>query len=347
MSDGSDPRRDVAPPTDGNPVVARLWRGGHVESIHRGAWVVVDTAGNVIDGRGDPEQPIFARSSTKSIQLLPLLESGAAATLGVTDDEIAVSIASHNGEPIHVDAARSLLARARLSDDHLRCGPQRPAGAGDDSPATRITNNCSGKHAAFLAGALHLGDDPADYIAPSSSVQRLVHRAVLDMTGADESTMSTAIDGCSAPTFLLALSALATGLARMANPDDLAPARAEACRRIVGAARDHPELVEGTSATSFDTAVLRATDGRLFAKRGAEGVQTVGIVGSGVGFAAKIDDGSPRSIHPLTLVVLGRMGHIDARELDVLQHWTDPVRRNLDGLDIGRHELCPHILPGR
>ncbi|MDH3755843.1 MAG: asparaginase, partial [Acidimicrobiia bacterium] len=141
MSDGSDPRRDVAPPTDGNPVVARLWRGGHVESIHRGAWVVVDTAGNVIDGRGDPEQPIFARSSTKSIQLLPLLESGAAATLGVTDDEIAVSIASHNGEPIHVDAARSLLARARLSDDHLRCGPQRPAGGGDDSPATRITNN--------------------------------------------------------------------------------------------------------------------------------------------------------------------------------------------------------------
>jgi len=67
-------------PAANNPVVAELWRGDGIESQHRGAWVLVDTAGMVIDGRGDPDQLVYARSSTKSIQAMALFESGTTAS---------------------------------------------------------------------------------------------------------------------------------------------------------------------------------------------------------------------------------------------------------------------------
>lgn len=332
-------------PSRSNPVVALLSRSGHEESIHRGAWVVADVDGTVVAHAGDPGQLVFARSSTKSVQALPLLESGAAETIGAGDAELAVAIASHSGQDIHVAAVRSLLAKAGLDEEHLRCGPQRPAGTGDHAEARRVTNNCSGKHAALLATAAHLGDPLADYLSADSRVQQAVHDAVVEISRADPASVSTGIDGCGAPTFRLPLAALATAIARMTNPDDLGESRTAACRRVVAAARSHPELVAGTSTPQFDTDLLTVSDGRLFAKTGAEGMQVVGVVGAGVAFAAKIDDGSKRSIHPLALEVLARLELISQDELSRLERWTDPIRRNLDGIEIGRHELCDEALP--
>jgi L-asparaginase II len=324
-----------------NPIVAELWRGDGVESVHRGAWVLVDTAGAVIDGSGDPDQLVYPRSSTKSIQALALVETAADA-LGVSDAEIAVAISSHNGETIHADAARSLLARAGNTESDLQCGPQRPAGAGNDVDPERILNNCSGKHAGMLAAASRLGDDAAAYLDPASAVQGRIAEAIMAMTGADPARVSTAIDGCSAPTYRLPLAALATGLARMANPADLPDTRATACARITRAAAAHPELVAGTAVPRFDTDVIAASEGTIFAKSGAEGVQTIGVVGGGVGFAAKIDDGNPRSVHRLALAVLDAHGHLPAEVAAALGPWHDEVRRNRDGIDIGRHVVHLH-----
>lgn len=328
-----------------NPIVAELWRGNGIESIHRGAWVLVDTDGTVVDRCGDPEQLVYARSSTKSMQALALVE-----TIGpdeLSDAEIAVAIASHNGEPIHAAAARELLARVGLDDDALQCGPQAPAGAGASEPGSRIANNCSGKHAGFLAAAVASGDDPQDYLDPASQTQRRVAEAISALTGSDPSTITTAIDGCSAPTFRMPLRGLATGLARMANPVGFAPQRVLACERIVEAGTNRPDLVGGTSTPRFDTEVMKATNGRLFAKGGAEAVQAVGVVGAGLGLAAKIDDGSARSLHRLVLAVLASHDLIRADELGGLAAWTDPVRRNRDGLEVGRHALTAEALGSR
>ena len=63
-------------PAPDNPIVAEARRGAAAESVHRGAWVLVDTDGTVIDGAGEPDQSVYARSSTKSIQATRGLESG-------------------------------------------------------------------------------------------------------------------------------------------------------------------------------------------------------------------------------------------------------------------------------
>ena len=61
--------------------MVEMWRGGRLESQHRGHAVICDSSGNVVEAWGDPSAVIYPRSSCKMIQALPLLESGAGARL--------------------------------------------------------------------------------------------------------------------------------------------------------------------------------------------------------------------------------------------------------------------------
>ena len=133
----------------------------------------MDIDGNVIDAAGDPHQTIYPRSATKSLQALPLIESGAADHFGFDDRHLALAVASHSGQPRHVEVAADGLKRLGLDADALRCGPQRPADSATTAEANRITNNCSGKHVGFLAVAQHLGQDPATYLDPAGEAQHV------------------------------------------------------------------------------------------------------------------------------------------------------------------------------
>lgn len=328
-----------------NPVLTRVWRGDYVESQHRGAWVLVDTAGEVIDGAGDWEHPYFARSSLKSVQALPLIESGAADHFGLTDDELALAVASHNGEPRHTERVTKLLERLGLGHDHLQCGAEKPGDSetrlamirAGQEPA-QIHNNCSGKHAGFLALALHLGVDPGAYIDPESESQQLVRRAVLDLTGLDEAGLTMAIDGCSAPTFRMPLVRLATAISRVANPDGLAPERRAACQRITDSVAAFPELMAGTTGR-LCTDLSKATGGRLFPKIGGEAVYVVGVRGGDRALAVKIDDGSLRGMHALVVHLLDRFGFLGGEEAAALESWREGTLRNWAKRDIGRVEV--------
>ncbi len=315
-----------------------MYRTGELESLHRGAWVLTDTNGTVLDSVGDPDQTIFPRSATKSLQALPLLESGAADRFGMGEPHLALAIASHSGEPIHAEVALDGLTRLGLDEGALQCGPQRPIAASSDVEPKRITNNCSGKHVGFLAVARQLDVDPSTYLDPDGAVQQLVRRAVEEMTDTASDQIGVGLDGCSAPTFSVPLSALAIGLARMTNPGALAAERAAACRRLTDAARSHPDLIAGTH-ERFCTDLLRATNGRVFGKIGAEGVYALGVIGAECGFAGKVDDGHARGLYPLIIDLLVGRDLMSPAEADALAYWGDTTRRNWDGLEVGHIEI--------
>ena len=320
-----------------NPVLLELWRAGHLESKHRGSWVLVDKHGAVRQAVGDVTHPIFARSATKSLQALPFIESGAADAVGATPADIALAISSHSAEPAHIEVVASLLDRALVSADDLRCGPQRPTHPDVmHRQAERITNNCSGKHSAFLATARQLGDDLENYLNPHSNTQRAVRQAVADMTNTDPATLGDAVDGCSAPTFRMPLASLATGICKIANPKSLSDVRGEACRRIADAAATHPTLVGGTN-KRIDTDLMAATAGRLFAKVGAEGVVAVAERDTDRAIAIKIDDGAVRGYNHVVVALLSHLGMLSNNEANSteLAPWADTVRRNWDGIEIG------------
>ena len=140
-----------------------LWRGGILESLHAGHAVICDERGEIVEAWGDPEAVIFPRSSCKMMQALPLIESGAAAAHGLTDAQLALACASHDGAAIHTGPVESWLKGIGLGEPDLRCGPQMPddreARKGlicSDTAPCQLHNNCSGKHAGFLTLNKHL-----------------------------------------------------------------------------------------------------------------------------------------------------------------------------------------------
>ncbi|HVF14997.1 MAG TPA: asparaginase [Acidimicrobiales bacterium] len=309
----------------------RRWRGDEPESQHRGSWVLVDAHGEVLAGKGVHEHPVFARSSLKSIQAVPLVESGAADRFGIDDVELTLAMSSHNGDPFQTDPIGRMLRRLGLDVADLRCGAP-------PSAATALQNPCSGKHAAFLALALHLGDDPSAYLDPESASQQRVRLAVAELCEVDASTLVGAVDGCGAPAYALPLERLATGVARLTTPDGLAPARGAACRRLTAAAAAHPGLLSHGE-TRMDARLLELTAGRLFPKSGAEGVQIVGVVGGGQALAVKVDDGDPRAVPRITLALLVHLGLLTADDRSGLSPLGDTLIHNIAGRQVGRHEV--------
>ena len=84
-----------------NPALVDVTRGNLTESLHRGSVAVVDTDGNLVVGIGDVDARVFPRSAIKALQALPMVESGAADALDLTDAELSLACASHNGEEVH------------------------------------------------------------------------------------------------------------------------------------------------------------------------------------------------------------------------------------------------------
>jgi len=327
-----------------NPVLLRYRRGSHVESVHRGTWVLVDGSGAILAGEGAFDEPFFARSSVKAFQALPLLDTGAAEHFSFDDEELTLALASHEGEPCHTDVVRRVLARLGLDETYLRCGPQQPGDARtrlalrvSGTPAGAIHNNCSGKHAGFLALALHLGVEPERYLDPDSEGQVLVRETLAEFTGLAADGLQAGIDGCSAPTFRVVLSGLATAFARLSSPDGLPPRRREQCRRLTAAVAHHPVLLAG-SRNRLCTDLVRASEGRLFPKLGAEAVYAVGIRGADRALAVKVDDGALRAVNAFVPALLRWLGFLDDAEHEALGRWTELTLRNRAGLEVGRIE---------
>ena len=175
-----------------DPVLVEVTRGNVVESRHRGAISIVNTAGYQRGAVGDVAQRVFPRSAVKAIQQLPLVESGAADRYGFGNAELALACSSHSGEPRHVATARKMLAAARRSESDLECGGHAPSdrAAADalvaaGEPWGRIHDNCSGKHAGFICLACGMGVDPRGYVEPDHPAERAISAALADVTGAE------------------------------------------------------------------------------------------------------------------------------------------------------------------
>lgn len=326
-----------------NPAPVLVARGGLVESEHREAWVLTDRAGSVEAGGGAYDEPFYARSTIKALQVLPLIETGAAEEFGVSDVEL--TCASHNAEGIRTRPVAALLERLGFSSADLQCGTQEPGDAKRRS-AMRATgeapsalhNNCSGKHAGFLALAKHLGVPAEEYLDPMSASQSLVRESIASMCDLDGADLLAAVDGCSAPTYRLPLRSLAMSFARVANPEGLKAEREGAYERILDAVAANPALIAGEH-KRICTALSRVSGGRLFPKIGAEGVYVVGERGTNRALAVKLDDGGLRGLHPLVMELLTRHGFLSEDETLTLTKWRSKTLRNWSGKEVGAIEV--------
>lgn len=322
-----------------NPVpMAELWRGSLLESLHLGHAVVCDDTGQIVHSWGDADALIYPRSSSKMIQALPLVTSGAAARFGLGSEQLALSCASHNGAAIHTDRVQDWLQTLGLADDDFRCGPQEPNDPdarnglirAHESPC-QYHNNCSGKHSGFLTLNLHLNGGP-DYIEIDHPVQQGVRAAWEETTGT--TSPGFGIDGCSAPNFQTTLSGLARAMAWFASAADRADRQAEAALTLTQAMMAHPELVAGEGRAC--TNLMRAMQGRGAVKTGAEGVFVAILPEQKLGVALKITDGATRASECAMATLLVGLGVLEADDPVAKAYMSPPVpnRRGINAAQI-------------
>jgi L-asparaginase II len=275
------------------PLVVEAVRGDVIESSHLVDVAVSDPEGTLLASAGEPRTIAFLRSVSKPVQATVCTELGWEPP---ADRQLAVACASHNGEQMHVEAARTILAAAGVDEPSLRCPAAAPSVVGalppPDAPR-RIYHNCSGKHAAMLATMVANGWDPSTYLSDENELQRAVRARIEGIIGTP--ARAVAEDGCGVPTFAFALSDAATMYARL-------PAETG---RALTAMRAHPHLIAGSN--RICTSVLSSVPGVVI-KVGAEGLMCGVMLESQTGFALKARDGAARGREVATLRVLEILG---------------------------------------
>ncbi|RKL39312.1 hypothetical protein BFJ72_g6784 [Fusarium proliferatum] len=331
-------------------------RDGIVENIHRVHVAVTDSHGNILYAVGNPARVTLARSAAKPAQALAVIETGGFQDAGFDDIDLALMCASHNAEAIHVERARSMLVRAKAQESDYRCG-----GHASLNPAVNrdwaqkrldvtggVYNNCSGKHAGMMAGALALGASITDYHSPDHPMQVRVKKVAEELCP-EPSLVQWATDGCNLPAPAFPLFYLAHTFAIFAAGADSveqenAPSpRTRNLARIFSAMSSYPEFVAGEG--RFCTDLMQVYKGQLIGKVGADGCYGVGIreseqtrsIGArgSLGISVKVDDGSLDILYAVVVEVLEQLniGTSDTRQ--ALEKWHHFKRKNTMDVVVG------------
>lgn len=318
--------------------LVEVTRGEQVECVHSGSVAVVDVDGRLLYHAGDPEFVTFTRSTIKPFQAAPFVRDGGPVRFGYSESETALLCSSHSGEPMHIDGVQSMLHKAGCDEHHLRCGCHIPMryGAEDRIPAdavfTQVHNNCSGKHAGFLAACVQHVYPLESYLSPQHPLQQQIRSSVAHFSGVRSEDLKMGIDGCSAPNYAMPLSRLAFAYARLAQgaPDSDYGAT---LGTLFQAMTRHPELVSGTGRN--DLAFMQAGAGDWVAKIGADGVQVIGVRSAGLGIAIKLVDGNMRALYTVAVAVLQQLGLVANPAATALAPWLRPQLHNFMGLHTG------------
>ena len=278
-------------------VLAEYVRDGFVESVHRGYLLALNADGSVNLALGESDKLIFPRSTIKSIQGAAMVRAG----LDLEPRLLALGCSSHSGSATHLAAVREILTLAKLDESALQCMLDKPLGDAErrewgDKAATRISMNCSGKHAAMLLTCVRNSWPIANYLDPAHPLQIAIKSELETLAG--EKITLTSTDGCGAPLFLLTISGLAKAIRAITISKD--PIH----QSVMAASRAFPEMVAGKG--RLTTQMIEALPG-LYMKDGAEAVE-VASMPDGRTLVFKVSDGSLRPFRVLVHAGLKRLG---------------------------------------
>ncbi len=281
--------------------VAITTRSGIDESVHFGAVVGLGPSGDIEFAAGDPNAIIYPRSANKPMQAVAMVRAG----LSLPPQLLALTCASHDGTPMHIEGVCRILATAGLPPEALANTPGLPL---DPAAAavvlraggapTALLMTCSGKHSSMLATCVHNGwAHDSSYLDVAHPLQVAVTGVIDELT--DEPHFHIGVDGCGAPAHAMSLVGLARGFRTIA----IGSAGA-AGREVYEAMTTHPEMVGGNTCQA--TPIMRHVPG-LMAKDGADGVFAAALP-DGRTVALKISDGADRARPAVLLAGLRALG---------------------------------------
>ena len=219
-------------------------------------------------------------------------------------EQKAIACSSHNGDTEHVSTAQSILTESEWG--LMQCPLDVPLiqfGRQVRRPR-RWFHTCSGEHAAILKALRKMGINRAGYTLPQSDWFPLyldVLRRFL--VNPDWEPVRVSKDGCGLPTVSNTVNELAVLFAGLVATKDQ--------DWIWESMQRHPDLVGGFN--RLDSTILKAGDGTVLAKEGADGLLGLSIVHpdypNGLGIVVKIAHGwNSQATWYVARAVLGVLG---------------------------------------
>lgn len=297
------------------------YRGGILECMHYGSIAVCDEKG-LLKGLGDTDFFTFYRSSSKPIQMLPLLQLGLDKKYGLTDEEISIMSGSLWCGPRQVELVKSIMQKADISYDTLIMLPCYPMGhdyelalraAGEKE--SKLYHNCIGKHLCLIMVQREFGNE-ADYYKLESAVQQRILEAISLFTDVPKEKIGVGIDGCGVPVFAVPMVNMSTSFVRLVAPELLADASlAEATRRNVEIISRYPENLMDARALCG----VLCRDPNIVGKVGAQGVYTLGLKKERLGITCKLYEGVSAYFPLILAEILEQLGYENRETIERLR----------------------------
>jgi L-asparaginase II len=175
-----------------------------------------------------------------------------------------------------------------------------------------------------------------------------VKHTVAQVCDLPDEAVQWAIDGCNLPTPAFPLERLARLYARLADaasqPADSVSPRGAALARIYRAMTTYPELVAGEG--RFCTALMRAFEGELVAKVGADASYAIGVrpgaqterlgAHGALGIAVKVEDGNTAVLYAIVAELLAQLRLGSDAQRASLEAFRVPSMRNTMDVETGR-----------
>jgi L-asparaginase II len=320
-------------------------RDDYVESIHYGYICIVNSSGQVLYTLGNYNTKIFFRSSAKPVQVIPLIQSGAAEAFSFSKKEIAIACASHSGQKNHQETVGDILRKLRLDGINLHCGIMTPYSEEENkrliaegrSPSV-FHCSCSGKHSAMLALAKFRGCPIDNYESMANPIQQEILNTIAEFSNEEASSIPIGTDGCGAPIYLLPIKKIALSYARLVYYSQNSKSSYHvSCKTVFDSMTQFPEMVAGDY--EFCTELMQVTKDKLIGKVGCEGVYCLGIKEGNLGICIKIIDGNERAVYPVVIHVLRELGLLSNNEFNSVKHWYRQSIKNNPGEVVG--EILP------
>ena len=301
--------------------MVEVTRSGFTESTHSGVAVLINSSGETLQEWGNSNTLIYPRSALKPIQTLNLYKDGVAKALGLSDNLIALTTASHHAENIHQKMINNWLKKINLKEKHLSCGPSWPWNIKDQFKAhskykikRKIFHNCSGKHCGHLAVSNYKNLPIKNYQNKDHPIQKDLINLIEDLS--KYKIKNIGVDGCTLPNPLIPLKKFAFAMAQLADYKKIND-HSTIAKRIFDSCIKFPEIAGGSK--SINSILTKLSKGKVFFKNGAEGVFVAIIPELKSALAVKIIDGASRAAEVAIAGLISELKIINNNQIEKIK----------------------------
>lgn len=316
-------------------------RGDYVESFHRIHVAVVDSKGELIFKKGKEDLFVCMRSSAKPLQAIPVVLHDIDKKFDLTEKELAIFCGSVNGEEFQIDTIRNILDKGEIDEGYLKCGPTYPSYKkyaeklkSEGIKPAPIYHNCAGKHTGMLLVCKGRDLDLHNYYKIDHPLQREILDIVSDYSELKKDEVKVVIDGCGLPVYFMPLKNIAIAYKNLSLKLEIKDSKV---RRLMEAALKNPEMIGGTDRLCTD--IIKVTEGRIFAKVGAEALYAAFNSKTKEALALKVEDGGQRALNIFMVTLLDKLGWLYKDELESLKKYINLPIKNSRSEVVGKIEV--------